>query len=585
MKKLTALLLGIVLILSLAACGKKDTVSSQEEGSSKASSAAATTAAPTTTEEVWKTDKDATADEVLKAMLKNVQSLVNAMQDKNADAQYLTLDGSGDLQAAIKMESGSNNFEQSFGAKGNLNLTVNTRQGLHYKADYETDIMSLLGSMFGQPGGDEETKGTAESYADREENRYYELNPDDGKWYYSALEMSDTEEVLTDEEIDKITAEKLFKDLEFTVTKEEYLFEGTLNLEALREESEGLTSNLIGTELPPIEMTVSLKLTCDDQKRLTALSLNVPETTIDLGADMAGLKISIDTLTLDLAAKYDEVKVEVPGNIKSTAEDAGSSPVPHTHEYSLEPQTVADNELGVFRIESAEDDEFFGFTLHVSCENKTQDKKLQFAMNNVLVNGYMADPYWSADVAAGQLESFDIHFGTNTFEKSGIDLVDEIAFTFTLSDSDDWFSAALFEDSCKIYPSGKSPEEIVYQPRRTGEKEMVVFDREEGTMVILETETDPFWGYTVNCYLENYSDRPLSFGWRDVTVNGYIINPYFNETLAPGARAYVQVSFSDTDLKQNNITEVSAIDFTARISDPNDFWAEDLYNEAFHYEP
>ena len=70
-----------------------------------------------------------------------------------------------------------------------------------------------------------------------------------------------------------------------------------------------------------------------------------------------------------------------------------------------------------------------------------------------------------------------------------------------------------------------------------------------------------------------------------MTVNGYMINPYFNETVAPGACSYATVMFSQSDFKENGITEVTAIDFTARIADPADFWGEDLYSEAFHYAP
>ena len=103
--------------------------------------------------------------------------------------------------------------------------------------------------------------------------------------------------------------------------------------------------------------------------------------------------------------------------------------------------------------------------------------------------------------------------------------------------------------------------------------------------MILDTAEDSIWGYTLNCYLENRTDKTLMFSWSDVSVNGFMVDPFWAEEVAPGKRCYDGISFSKSGFEQNGITKVEEIEYTLRIYDSSDWKADDVYKETLKYKP
>ena len=136
-----------------------------------------------------------------------------------------------------------------------------------------------------------------------------------------------------------------------------------------------------------------------------------------------------------------------------------------------------------------------------------------------------------------------------------------------------------------IYPTGKTPAEIVYPERRTAASEKVIVDNDVLTFVILESEDDSIWGYSLNCYLENKSDKSLTFSADDVSVNGFMIDPFWASTVLPGKRNYSSMSFSDSEFEENGIEEVEKVEFTLRVYDADNWFDEDVLKGTFSYEP
>jgi hypothetical protein len=181
---------------------------------------------------------------------------------------------------------------------------------------------------------------------------------------------------------------------------------------------------------------------------------------------------------------------------------------------------LVDNELCTFKIVSAEEDSFWGFMLTVYCENKTTDKTLRFSADNVSVNGYLIDPYWSEDVDAGDKKNDDMTFNSDEFKKVGFTTPEEIKFTLRVYDSDTWSDENFVKENFTIYPTGKSAGEVTYPERKQEPGEQVAVDNENFTFIILNEENDDFWGYSLNCFFENKTDKTLMVTWDECTVNG-----------------------------------------------------------------
>lgn len=278
-------------------------------------------------------------------------------------------------------------------------------------------------------------------------------------------------------------------------------------------------------------------------------------------------------------ANNDSTPSPIAENASTAQSGKGDAPA-----YSLSDSVIIDNGDCAFTVTKIEANGFWGFTLNVLCENKT-DKTLMFSWNDVSVNGYMIDPFWSKEVAAGKKANAEISFFDTQLEQCNITSVDEIVFTLSVYDSDNWSADHLVEDEYIIYPTGLDASAVVYPVRAANAGEQVIIDNESCTFIIEGSEIDSIWGYTLNCYLENKTSYPLAFSWNDVSVNGYMVDPFWAKEVAAGKRAFSGISFSDSNFETNGITKVENIEFELRVYNADEWSAPDIYNAVSTYTP
>jgi len=272
-------------------------------------------------------------------------------------------------------------------------------------------------------------------------------------------------------------------------------------------------------------------------------------------------------------------------DVTPKSQDSEPTSKPDKVKYTIADQVLVDNEVCTFKIVKAEEDDFWGFKVKVYCENKTADKNLMFSVDDVSVNGYLIDPYWANTVAPGKKNNGELTFNSDYFDEAGITAADEIRFKLKVYDSDDWEADYFVEDRFAIYPTGKSADAVQYPARKTTDTEKVIIDNDDISFVILEAGRDDFWGYRVLCYIENKTGKTLMYTWDDVSVNGFMIDPFWSKELGPDMRCYGKITFFDSAFEENNITTVEEIEYTLRIYDYDDWDADDLFEEKLTYKP
>lgn len=264
---------------------------------------------------------------------------------------------------------------------------------------------------------------------------------------------------------------------------------------------------------------------------------------------------------------------------------AGTVPSPTTQTEQTEvpvfqETVIVDDESCTFRIVSVDDDSPLGYTMNAYLENKT-DKELMFSLGNVSVNGFMCDPFWASTVTAGMKSNEEISFSSSDFKANGITEVTDITFTLKVYDNADWTAEYLVEDVFTIYPLGEDAVQV-YQ-RTPVEGEIVLLDDENCTMIVTGYDPDNIWGYTVNVYLENKTNAPVMFSVDNVSVNGFMCDPFWAESVAPGKRSNSAISWMESTFEDNGITEVESISLPVRVYDETNW--NDYVNETFTLEP
>ena len=68
-------------------------------------------------------------------------------------------------------------------------------------------------------------------------------------------------------------------------------------------------------------------------------------------------------------------------------------------------------------------------------------------------------------------------------------------------------------------------------------------------------------------YAENNSERSVTIQLTDVSVNGFMIDPYFYSALLIGKVAFDRVTFFQTDLDDNHITSIESLEFRIHVYD------------------
>ncbi len=115
--------------------------------------------------------------------------------------------------------------------------------------------------------------------------------------------------------------------------------------------------------------------------------------------------------------------------------------------------------------------------------------------------------------------------------------------------------------------------------------QILLVDDESATVRVTAIETDSLWGYTLKVFLENKTDKELMFTVDKVSVNGFMIDPFWAAAVDGGKKANEEISFLDSDFEENGIEAVEEITLTLRVYDSGDILADDLITKTVTIRP
>jgi hypothetical protein len=245
--------------------------------------------------------------------------------------------------------------------------------------------------------------------------------------------------------------------------------------------------------------------------------------------------------------------------------------------------TVVNNSQCVIKITGIDPDNLWGYTVDVYLENKSANKTYMFSVTDAAINGIECDPFFATEIAPGKKSNKEISFSDRDLKSKGVGDFTDIELSFKVYDSNDWFADPVAKETTHIYPYGK--DKAAESTRKSQSTDAVIVDNNKVSVIVTDYDEDGFWGYTVNLYLENKTDKELMFSVDDVSVNGYMADPFWAKSVGAGKVAYGSLSWSDSTLKKNGIKTVEEIEMTFKIKDANDWRADPIFNEVVTLEP
>ena len=294
------------------------------------------------------------------------------------------------------------------------------------------------------------------------------------------------------------------------------------------------------------------------------------------------LLISIISMTACKAVSDSLNETNYTYNTVGESSDSDSSLTTGAKKVDYPETVLVDNEYCKFVITGIDPSNLGSYTLKATIQNRT-DKDIMFSVRNAVVNGYMIDPFWADTVMAGMTANEKIGFSNNSIQKIGTSEVSRIEFEFVGYDSNEW-TDNFVDEKITIYPMGEGSAKEY--PRDEKSSDIVLFDNDKCKMVIYEIGHEALSGYTLYVYLENKTpDKEIMFSVSDAAINGIMMNPFWATAVTAGNKEYSSISWFDSTLEENGITDIKDITLHLRAHDDNDFMADAFVDDNFKVTP
>lgn len=260
-----------------------------------------------------------------------------------------------------------------------------------------------------------------------------------------------------------------------------------------------------------------------------------------------------------------------------------TEPVPTEPPFVFEEVTAIDNDYCTVKITGIEQDNFWGYTLKVYLENKSSDKTYMYSVTDAAVNGVEWDPFFATEVAAGKKKNDEISFSDSGDKEALIPEFTDIELKLRVYDSNDWAANDAANETVHIYPLGEDKATVYVREQQP--TDTVIVDNDQISIIVTGYEADSLWGYSAKLYLVNKTDMDLMFSVDDVSVNGFMCEPFWATSVAAEKVSFSSIDWMDSSFEENGITEVEEIEMVFRVYDSDNWSAKDVFKETVTLTP
>lgn len=200
--------------------------------------------------------------------------------------------------------------------------------------------------------------------------------------------------------------------------------------------------------------------------------------------------------------------------------------------------------------------------------NSNRDVAIQ--VRRFSVNDLMIETYFSTTVAAEKKANDAITISEADLKRADIQQMKNIEFVLHFYDPqtyDTFFDSEPISLTTSADPGYTQPYNAQGTLALEDDRLRIVVGRKKN-------DTDPEQTH-VTVYIENKSDKELTIQTDSVAVNGYMIDPLFSASVAPGKKRIDLLTFHRDELEENDISSLDSLEIAFRIID----W--DRYSESY----
>ena len=186
-------------------------------------------------------------------------------------------------------------------------------------------------------------------------------------------------------------------------------------------------------------------------------------------------------------------------------------------------EVLLDNEIAKVTMLGVDNEGTFGPELKLEIENKT-NKTITIQAREISVDGMMAEPTFSCEISGGKKAKDSM-----SFMASDVSELKNIEGIIHIFDSESWDEAS----------------EAV---KNEGNK--VLLDNEIVKISYTGQNNDSYMGPGIELLIENKTDSTITVQGREISVDGYMIEPIFSCDVSGGKKAKDSMTFMKDDVTE-----------------------------------
>ena len=225
---------------------------------------------------------------------------------------------------------------------------------------------------------------------------------------------------------------------------------------------------------------------------------------------------------------------------------------------SIDKQVLVDqNDIVITALEYVTDS-IWGDGIKVLIENNSTTD-VTVGCNALIVNDYMIADLFVSEVAAGKKANETVYLSSSELKAAGIDTVGKVEIYFHVYDSTSW--DAIF-DTKGVTIETSEVSKMDTTPNDEGQE----LYNAGGIRIVGKTvDENSFWGTAILLYCENTSGKNVGISVDNMSINGFMMSPFFSTTVYDGKKSIDDITVFTNDLEANGIESIDEVELKFHI--------------------
>lgn len=247
-------------------------------------------------------------------------------------------------------------------------------------------------------------------------------------------------------------------------------------------------------------------------------------------------------------------------NVASTQEDEKEDVAGVT----IEEQVLLEQDGIVITAKEYVSDSIWGDGIKLLLENNS-DKTVTVGCNALIVNNYMITDLFVSEVAAGKKANEVMYLSSSELKAAGIDSVGQVEVYFHIYDSASY--EGIFDSDCVTIQTS----EFANMDTTPDDVGTELYNANGVRIVGKTVDENSFWGTAILLYCENTSGKNVGISVEEMSINGFMMSPFFSTTVYDGKMSLDEITVFSTDLETNGIEKIEEVELKFHIYDADSY--------------